>query len=217
LHDDVGNIRVPGLGATGHAEIEMPEAEFRAAAGLVPTYVLAGEGTLADRLWWKGAIAVIGIECPPTRGASNTIIPEAAARLSVRVPPGVDPRAVQDAVRDYLVANAPFGAEVIVEMGVTGEGFITDVEAPVYNLARWALTEGFGRETVAQGQGGSIPLAADIKEVFPDAEVLITGVEDPDARAHSGNESCDLGLVRKAIVAEALLLAALGGQAERTA
>jgi acetylornithine deacetylase/succinyl-diaminopimelate desuccinylase-like protein len=58
--------------------------------------------------------------------------------------------------------------------------------------------------------GGSIPFIADLKEVFPEADVLITGVEDPDSRAHSANESLHLGDFEKCIVAEALLLAGLG-------
>jgi len=43
-------------------------------------------------------------------------------------------------------------------------------------------------------------------------QILVTGVEDPDSRAHSANESLHLGDFRNAIVAEALLLARLNNE-----
>ena len=41
--------------------------------------------------------------------------------------------------------------------------------------------------------------------------MLVTGIEDPDTRAHSENESMHLGELERIVVAEALLLARLGG------
>ena len=73
-----------------------------------------------------------------------------------------------------------------------------------------ALSDGFGTEAVQVGLGGSIPFIADLLEEFPSASILVTGVEDPDARAHSANESLHVPDFRSAIVSEALLLEALG-------
>ena len=64
------------------------------------------------------------------------------------------------------------------------------------------------------GIGGSIPFIADLVEVFPAAQILVTGVEDPDSRAHSPNESLHLGVFQRAILAEALLLARARTQRE---
>jgi len=66
-------------------------------------------------------------------------------------------------------------------------------------------------QAVNIGQGGSIPFIATLKETFPDAQVLVTGIEDPDTRAHSENESMHLGELEHIVAAEALLLARLGG------
>jgi hypothetical protein len=44
---------------------------------------------------------------------------------------------------------------------------------------------------------------------FPGAQILVTGVEDPHARAHSPNESLHLDTFRHALVSEALLLESL--------
>ena len=65
---------------------------------------------------------------------------------------------------------------------------------------------------VEMGIGGSIPFIADLTEMYPEAQILVTGVEDPDSRAHSANESLHLGDFRNAVVAEALLLARLNAE-----
>lgn len=59
------------------------------------------------------------------------------------------------------------------------------------------------------GQGGSIPFIAAFAQAFPDAEILVTGVEDPATQAHSVDESLHLGVLERAATAEALLLAKL--------
>ena len=81
---------------------------------------------------------------------------------------------------------------------------------PVYDEARAAFRDAWGVEPVDIGVGGSIPFVAAFAERFPDAAILVTGVEDPDARAHGANESLHLGEFEKVCLAEALLLARLG-------
>jgi len=79
--------------------------------------------------------------------------------------------------------------------------------------ARWAFTQAWGTDPVDIGIGGSIPFIADLLEVYPDAAILVTGVEDPDSRAHGSNESVDLGDLERVVLAEALLLDRLGRRA----
>jgi len=66
---------------------------------------------------------------------------------------------------------------------------------------------------VQAGIGGSIPFIADLVEAFPAAQILVTGVEDPDTRAHSPNESQHLGVLRRAILSEAVLLSRIARRA----
>ena len=68
------------------------------------------------------------------------------------------------------------------------------------------MHEAYGVEPVKIGVGGSIPFIADLVREFPGAQILVTGVEDPHARAHSPNESLHLETFRNAVLAEALLL-----------
>jgi acetylornithine deacetylase/succinyl-diaminopimelate desuccinylase-like protein len=109
----------------------------------------------------------------------------------------------------HVQRHAPFGARTTFIPGEAGQPFATDTGAPAAQTALWALGESWGVPAVESGMGGSIPFIADLNEVFPSAQILVTGVEDPDSRAHSANESLHLGDFEKAIVAEALLLAAV--------
>ncbi len=209
LHDDDGNVAVPGLVATDHADVDYPEADFRADAGVLDGVRLAGTGPLAARLWTKPAISVIGLDATSVDHASNTVIPSARAKLSMRIAPGQDPAAAERALHDHLVASAPFGARVTVTPGETGQAFQAPEDSAAMQAARWAFTTAWGTEPVDLGVGGSIPFIADLAEVYPQAAILVTGVEDPDSRAHSENESVHLGELEKVVLAEALLLARL--------
>ena len=97
-----------------------------------------------------------------------------------------------------------------MEPGELGQPFSTDTSAPAAAAMMGALGAAFATPARETGLGGSIPFTADLKELFPEATILITGVEDPDSRAHSANESLHLEDFRRAIVAEALWLAAMG-------
>ncbi len=59
------------------------------------------------------------------------------------------------------------------------------------------------------GQGGSIPLVAAFHEAAPDAEIILWGTEEPQARIHAPNESVDLAELERCILAETLFLADL--------
>ncbi|WP_141391309.1 dipeptidase [Cellulosimicrobium cellulans] len=211
LHDDAGNVAVPGLVTAAEPTVDYAEADFRADSSLLDGAALAGEGSIAGRLWTKPAIAVIGLDAPSVAHASNTLTPRATAKLSVRLAPGQDPAAAMAALRTHLESNAPLGARVTVRDGEQGKPFLAPGDSDAMRAARWAFATSWGTDPVDIGVGGSIPFIADLLEVFPDAAILVTGVEDPDSRAHGANESVHLGELEKVVLAEALLLARLGG------
>ena len=92
-----------------------------------------------------------------------------------------------------------------------GEPIAIDATGPAYDAARAAFAEAWdGTEPVDMGVGGSIPFIAEFLDTFPDASVLVTGVEDPDTRAHGANEGLHLAEFERVVVAEALLLRNLG-------
>ena len=83
---------------------------------------------------------------------------------------------------------------------------------PVYNTAAYefdtaeAMEEAFGVAPVNKGEGGSIPFIPELQRIFPKAQVLVTGPEDPKANAHSPNESISLPSLKNNVITEALLL-----------
>ncbi|MHC6592670.1 M20/M25/M40 family metallo-hydrolase [Arthrobacter sp. C152] len=212
FHDDQGNVAIEGLVATDSAAVDMPEADYRADASVLDGVRLAGSGSIASRLWTKPALSIIGFDAPAVGVASNTLLPRARAKFSLRLAPGQVPAEAMDAVRRHVEANAPFGARVVFTPGEAGNPFQTDTSSAAAVLAMRALGEAWGVPAVETGIGGSIPFIADLTELYPDVQILVTGVEDPDSRAHSANESLHIGDFRNAIVAEALVLAGLNDE-----
>lgn len=210
LHDERGDVAVAGLHTSTAADLAYPEDRLRAESGLVDGVEQIGTGTVVERLWAKPAIAVVGLDAPKAAGASNTLVPSARAKVSMRIAPGGDPRASLDALARHLRDHAPWGAQVQIELGELGEAYSIDARGPAYDAARAAFREAWnGTEPVDMGIGGSIPFIAEFAKIFPDAAILVTGVEDPDTRAHGINEGLHLGEFERVCLAEALLLARL--------
>jgi cysteinylglycine-S-conjugate dipeptidase len=209
LHNDDGSVAVQGLPASEVHGPALSEAEFRADARVRPGVRLAGSGSLTSRLWTKPALAIIGVDAPSVALSSDTLLPAARARISLSLAPETDTAAAMEAVRRHVEAHAPFGAEVAFTPGGRTEGFAGDASSPAAALMLTAMGESWGVPAVCMGVGGSIPAVDILQKLYPEAEVLITGAEDPDSRAHGANESIHLGDFENAILAEALLLARL--------
>ncbi|MGN7250324.1 dipeptidase [Arthrobacter sp. SAFR-014] len=212
LHDDQGSVAIEGLVSRDETGVDLTEEEYRADASVLDGVQLAGTGTIASRLWTKPALSIIGFDAPSVSVASNTLLPRARAKFSLRLAPGQDPAEAMEAVRRHVETHAPFGARVTFTPGESGNAFQTDTASSAAGLAMWALGEAWGVPAVEMGIGGSIPFISDLTELYPEVQILVTGVEDPDSRAHSANESLHLGDFRNAVVAEALLLARLNAE-----
>ena len=210
MHDDAGDVAVAGLSSGVAADLDYSEERLRAESGLLDGVELIGSGSLLSRLWTRPAITTIGLDAPPVDRSSNTLVPSARAKVSMRLAPDQDDVAAFELLREHLLTHAPWGARVEVELEEKGLGFAADADGPVYDQARAAFADAWGREPVDVGVGGSIPFVAAFAERFPDEATLVTGVEDPDTRAHGANESLHLGEFERVCVAEALLLARIG-------
>ena len=206
LHDERGDVAVEGLVRGSADPLGLTEERLRADAGLLDGVHLIGTGNLTERLWARPAIAVIGLDAPAVASAPNTLIPAARAKVSLRVAPGDDAARAREALVSHLKGRAPWGAAVTVEPGGMVAPFSARPGGPAYRAAHAALAAAWGRPAVDIGVGGSIAFVTAYAAAFPDAEILITGVEDPDTRAHGANESLDLAVFGRACLAEALLL-----------
>ena len=206
LWDEDGAVAVEGLTERDAPTPEYTEETLRDEAGLPAGVRPIGRGTILSRIWNKPSITVTGIDAPSVVNASNTLTPEVTVVVSARVAPGQDAREMYAAIETHLRAKAPFGAELEFSGHEFGNPFLVDTSGWAVTDARHALAEAYGVEPVDMGVGGSIPFIADLVREFPTAQILVTGVEDPHARAHSPNESLHLDTFRHALVAEALLL-----------
>jgi acetylornithine deacetylase/succinyl-diaminopimelate desuccinylase-like protein len=166
-----------------------------------------GSGSTVERLWTKPALSITGLDAPKVDGASNTLVPSARAKISLRIAPGDTSENAVARLREHLEARVPWGAELSFTVVDTGEPTQIEADGPAYDAARAAFTEAWdGTSPIDMGVGGSIPFIAEFLESFPEAAVLVTGVEDPDTRAHGANEGLHLAEFERVCLAEALLL-----------
>jgi acetylornithine deacetylase/succinyl-diaminopimelate desuccinylase-like protein len=206
LHDDRGNVAIEGLTSGPADPLDLTEKELREQAGATPGVELIGEGALTERLWTRPAVAVLAIDAPRVAQASNTLVPVARAKVSLRLAPGDDPDRAMEALVKHLEANPPWGAQVTVRPGAAAWPYAVRAEGPVFDAARSAFREAWSADPVDMGAGGTIPFVKAFAEVYPEAAILLTGVEDPDGRAHGANESLLLDDFRKACLAQAFFL-----------
>jgi acetylornithine deacetylase/succinyl-diaminopimelate desuccinylase-like protein len=208
LHDDDGNVAVEGLVSGPASDLDYPEDRIREESSILDGVQLIGSGPYVERLWTKPSISIIGLDATRTDKASNTLIPSARAKVSLRLAPGDEATSALDKLIAHLESHAPWGARVTVTRGrQSGQPGVIDAQGPVYDAARAAFKEAWdGTEPVDIGVGGSIPFIAAFQDAFPTSAVLVTGVEDPDTRAHGANEGLHLKEFERVCLAESLLL-----------
>ena len=207
-----GSVAVKGLTSHQAATPEYGERRLRDETGLLDGVTPIGSGDLLSRSWYQPSITVTGIDAPTVKNASNTLVPSVRVRISARVAPGQDARQYFERLEEHLLEHAPFGAQLSFEDLDLGQPFLVDSSGWAAADALETMHEAWGVEAVQMGSGGSIPFIADLVQRYPEAQILITGVEDPDARAHSPNESLHLPTLHRAILSETLLLARMNSR-----
>jgi acetylornithine deacetylase/succinyl-diaminopimelate desuccinylase-like protein len=200
-----GDVAIAGLSSTKCDEIEMPESDFAEFAGLLEGVKPMGSKSLVQQIWGEPAVTVIGIDAPTVALSSNTAQPAISAKISLRIAPDQDPAEALKLLQQHLIDHAPFGAHVELGAVEKGPGYLAK-DGWGSTLAHEAFSAVWPQKSVNIGIGGSIPFISTFAELFPDAEILVTGVEEPDSRAHSPNESQHLPTLKRAMAAEALLL-----------
>lgn len=209
LYNPDGSVAVDGLSSHEGDTPEYSEEQLLEETGLLEGVSPIGHGPILSRIWSQPSITVTGIDAPTVDNASNTLSPTIAVRISCRIAPGQVAADAAAALESHLRANAPFGAHVSITDVDCGEPFLVDTSGWAVAEARKAMEDAWGAPAVDIGVGGSIPFISDLVRAFPEAQILVTGVEDPDSRAHSPNESLHLGVFTRAVLTEALLLARL--------
>ena len=217
MTDEYGAVAIPGFSDDVRrpteeerqriAALDFDEAAFRAEAGLLPGVVLGGDpdAGVLERLWMRPNATIIGLDAPSVAGSSNTLVPSAWARISVRLAPGQDPLRARDILCRWLEDNVPWGLHCRVNPGAVGSPFVADPTGPVFDAASRAMEAAYGHPVVYAGVGGTIPFVEPFAAAFGGATALLTGVEDPDTRAHGIDESLHLEDWQRACLGEVYL------------
>jgi acetylornithine deacetylase/succinyl-diaminopimelate desuccinylase-like protein len=207
LHDDHGNVAIDGVSTTEWTGADMSEEDFRASADVADGVSLAGSESIGTLLWARPSVSAIGVDMTRIAGSSNVLIPEASAKISMRIVPGSDPKRELDALVAHLESHAPFGAQVTVRRTKEAPPFLCRTDGRGYAAARVALEEAFGKPAGEAGCGGSIPLLRTLQQVAPQAEFVLWGPEDvAKSRIHASDESVDPTEIEKLVVTQARLL-----------
>ncbi|WP_035852486.1 dipeptidase [Kitasatospora azatica] len=207
LYDEQGATAITGLPADQTwPGVSYPEDRFRADAKVLDGVQLIGGGEIADRLWARPAVTVVGIDVPSVLGSTSSVQATARAKVSLRVPPGMDVDAAQAALLEHLKDAAPWHVDVRVTALASGSPFSAETAGPAYEALGAAMHEAYGVEMVVSGEGGSIPLCNTLRNLYPKAEIVLIGVEEPGCQIHAVDESLDPSELEKMALAEALFL-----------
>jgi acetylornithine deacetylase/succinyl-diaminopimelate desuccinylase-like protein len=158
---------------------------------------------------WRATLAVTGAEGLPALGsAGNVLLPELAVKLSLRLPPTCDAARATHAVREALLRDPPYGAQVSFDDGSATGGWNAPAFAPWLeeSIAR-ASRAVYDKEAVHIGCGGTIPFMGMLGTRFPRTQFFITGVLGPHANAHGPNEFLHIDYAKKLTACVSLVLA----------
>jgi acetylornithine deacetylase/succinyl-diaminopimelate desuccinylase-like protein len=210
LYWDNGPLKIPGMydsvrvltdkEKAAFGKLPWNEKKFREEVGVVPKARFAMEtgSTVYETTWRKPAVTVIAQEASSIKGASNQVLPTASAIVSCRIVPDQKPDDVVKQLQDVLTADAPWGVDVsVTQAGAGCNWWMTDPNGPAFEAALTSLRQGFDREPVAIGCGGSIGFVGPLAKLFDGAPALLLGIEDPASNAHAPNESLHEGDFKK--------------------
>lgn len=219
MHDGAGHVAIEGFydkvrdwGDAARGEIRalpFDEEHFRAETGALALGGEAGFSTL-ERLWMRPTCEINGLLSGYTGEGAKTVLPsKAMAKVSCRLVPDQDPRETEQLMRAHVERFAPKGVSVKVTHLHGGRPWRANLEGPLFDAARRALTAAFGREPVVTGEGGSIPVVGDFQRILG-APVLLMGFGLPGENAHAPNEWMSEENFTRGLRAVAMLYQQLG-------
>ncbi|MFI5311472.1 MAG: dipeptidase [Gemmatimonadales bacterium] len=220
MHDAKGRVAIkgfydavrafPAAVRKGMRALPFKDAAFRRELGVKALGGESGHTTL-ERLWTRPTCEVNGLLSGYTGEGAKTVLPaKAMAKVSCRLVPDQDPRTIERLMKAHVKKVAPAGVTVHVQHLHGGRPWRADLEGPLYDACRRALTAAFGREPVIQGEGGSIPVVGDFERILK-APVLLVGFGLPGENAHAPDEWIGVDNFRRGMRAMATLYEELAG------
>jgi acetylornithine deacetylase/succinyl-diaminopimelate desuccinylase-like protein len=157
--------------------------------------------TSIERAGARPTLDVNGLYAGYIEKGAKTIIPAyAMAKISTRLVPDQDPKAVHESMKAYLEENVPGSVRWELEYMSGAPEYINEADTPGLDLFVKALEETWNKEPVLKREGGSIPVATSMKNILG-VNSIITGFGLPDDQIHSPNERVHLPTHRKGVEA----------------
>jgi acetylornithine deacetylase/succinyl-diaminopimelate desuccinylase-like protein len=220
LHDENGHIAIEGFYDKVHTweprildqmkKLPFDEKTFREEVGAPD---LGGEKgyTILEQLWARPTCEVNGMQSGYTGEGAKTVLPaNAMAKVSCRLVPDQDPADIERLMDAHIAKVAPDGVTVTVKHLHGGRPWRAELDGPIFDAARRALSKAFDREAVIVGEGGSIPVVGDFQRILG-MPVLLVGFGLPGENAHAPDEWMSVDNFRKGMSAMAALWDEYGG------
>ena len=120
-------------------------------------------------------------------GAKTVIASKAFAKISMRLVPNQDWRAITELFKNHFESIAPKSVKVVVKPHHGGQGYVTPTDNIAYQAASKAYETSFGKTPIPQRSGGSIPIVALFEQHLKSKTILMGFGLDSDA-IHSPDE-----------------------------
>ena len=218
MHDDDGRVAIPGFYEGVHPlpdqikmqwdALDFSTEKFLGDVGLSEPWGKHGYSPL-EHLWSRPTAEVNGIWGGYISEGFKTVIPaEAHAKISFRLVGDQDPEQIRDLFRAFVQDNLPSDCTASFKSRGGGAATVMPLDNPVFEQARQALTEEWGRDAAFTGEGGSIPVVGELKtRLGLDSLLIGFGLEDDNI--HSPNEKYEVTSFAKGARSWARVLAAI--------
>ena len=192
FHNEKGELQIEGLTPSDMEVLELEEKDIKEIFGSEDINLFELD-SISKRLWLEPALSILAIDAPSTQEAVNLLIPNAKAKVSLRLPPTENPEHAMKMLEEHIMKNIPWGAKVSFEPEAMGSGIVADPNKEFTKILVKNFEEVWDNNAAYMGVGGSIPFANDFVEKFPNAELVLVGAGDEEmGNAHAPNESVQI-------------------------
>ena len=192
FHNEKGELQIEGLTSSDMEVLELEEKDIKEIFGSKDINLFELD-SISKRLWLEPALSILAIDAPSTDEAVNLLIPNAKAKVSLRLPPTENPEHAMKMLEEHIMKNIPWGAKVSFEPEAKGSGIVADPNKEFTKILVKNFEEVWSNDSAYMGVGGSIPFANDFVEKFPNAELVLVGAGDEEmGNAHAPNESVQI-------------------------
>lgn len=149
---------------------------------------------------WESNLSVTGADgLPAIQSAGNVVRASTSVRLSMRLPPAMNPGEAKAIIEKILTTDVPYNAKITLSPVGAGSGWSMKVLSPSLDKAIKESGAAFydGKETGSYGMGGSIPFLSELGDMYPESEIVAFGLLGPNSNAHGPNEMIHLDYAKR--------------------